>query len=80
MKEKIHYWLTYIQNTVGMDRVTHFAVCYVLCDILYRWIHLPGFLVFCIVMLIGLLKEKTDDKFDTGDLLADFLGAFIYFL
>jgi hypothetical protein len=31
-------------------------------------------------MLIGLLKERTDDKFDSGDLLADFLGAFIYFL
>jgi hypothetical protein len=69
-----HNWSD-MQNKVGVDRVAHFGVSYIICDQLQA-AGMNKFWATTTTVAIGAAKEKwIDNKWDKGDFTADCLGA-----
>lgn len=70
-------------NKVGVDKVLHCLVCFVLTASMALFV--PIWLAMAITYLIGVLKEVSDgrhvdDLFDVCDLYADLTGIGLYTL
>ena len=71
-----HNWSD-LQNKVGVDRVAHFGVSYIICDQLQA-AGMNKFWATTTTIAIGAAKEKwVDNKWDNGDFTADCLGALV---
>jgi hypothetical protein len=69
-----HNWSD-LQNKVGVDRVAHFGVSYIICDQLQA-AGMNQFWATTTTIAIGAAKEKwVDNKWDGGDFAADCAGA-----
>jgi hypothetical protein len=72
-----HNWHD-LQNKVGVDRVAHFGVSYIICDQLQRNFGMNKFWACTTTIAIGAGKEKwVDNKWDGGDFAADCAGAML---
>lgn len=66
-------------DTVGVDRVAHAGVSYVINDQLHRNAHFNKFWSAATTLAIGAAKEAwIDDHFDRGDFAADCAGVLMY--
>ena len=65
-----------ISDDIGVDRVAHFGVSYLVCDQLHRNCGMNKFWSAVTTIAIGAAKEKwIDDHFDNGDFAADCAGT-----
>lgn len=65
-----------ISDDIGVDRVAHFGVSYLICDQLHRNCGMNKFWSAVTTIAIGAAKEKwIDDHFDNGDFAADCAGT-----
>ena len=72
-----HNWHD-LQDKVGVDRVAHFGVSYIICDQLQRNFGMNKFWAYTTTVAIGAGKEKwVDNKWDGGDFAADCAGAML---
>ena len=63
-------------SNIGVDRVAHFGVSYVICDQLHRNCGMNEFWAAVTTIAIGAAKEKwIDNNWDSGDFAADCAGA-----
>jgi hypothetical protein len=70
-----HNWHD-LQDKVGVDRVAHFGVSYIINDQLQKNCGMNKFWATTTTIAIGAAKEKwVDNKWDNGDFAADCLGA-----
>ena len=67
-----------LQDRIGTDKCTHFAISYVINDQLHRNTKLSALERFGVVAAIGAVKELTDDHWDSGDFAADCAGVLMY--
>lgn len=68
-----------IVDEVGVDRVAHASVSYVICDQLKRNAGFNDFWSAVTTIALGAIKEKyIDDEWDGGDFAADCMGVLIY--
>lgn len=66
-------------DTVGVDRVAHVSVSYIINDQLHRNCHFNRFWAAATTLAIGAAKEAfIDDHFDRGDFAADCAGVLMY--
>ena len=66
-------------DTVGVDRVAHAGVSYIINDQLRRNAHFNPFWAATATLAIGAAKEAwIDDRFDRGDFAADCAGVLMY--
>lgn len=66
-------------DTVGVDRVAHASVSYIINDQLRRNAHFNPFWAATATLAIGAAKEAfIDDHFDRGDMAADAAGVLMY--
>jgi hypothetical protein len=66
-------------DTVGVDRVAHAGVSYIINDQLHRSCHFNRFWSAATTLAIGAAKEAwVDDHFDRGDFAADCAGVLMY--
>lgn len=66
-------------DTVGVDRVAHAGVSYIISDQLHRSCHFNRFWSAATTLAIGAAKEAwVDDHFDRGDFAADTAGVLMY--
>lgn len=66
-------------DTVGVDRVAHAGVSYIINDQLRRSCHFNRFWSAATTLAIGAAKEAwVDDHFDCGDFAADTAGVLMY--
>lgn len=66
-------------DTVGVDRVAHAGVSYIINDQLHRNCHFNRFWSAATTLAIGAAKEAwVDDHFDRGDFAADCAGVLMY--
>lgn len=63
-----------IQDKLGLDKICHFAISYIIIDILLDF-GVPLLIAVGITAAIGIIKETAiDPVFDSGDLVADAIG------
>lgn len=67
-----------IVDDVGIDRVTHAGISYLICDQLRRNAGMNNFWAGATTIAIGALKEWSDGHFDSGDFAADCAGVLMY--
>lgn len=66
-------------GAVGVDRVAHAGVSYIINDQLHRSCHFNRFWSAATTLAIGAVKEAwADDHFDRGDFAADTAGVLMY--
>jgi hypothetical protein len=71
-----HNWND-MQNKIGVDRVAHFGVSYIINDQLQN-AGMSPFAATLTTIAIGAAKEKfIDNKWDQGDFAADCIGAML---
>ena len=68
-----------VVDDVGVDRVAHASVSYVICDQLKRNAGFNDFWSAVTTIALGAIKEKyIDDEWDSGDFAADCMGVLMY--
>lgn len=68
-----------VVDDVGVDRVAHASVSYVICDQLKRNAGFNDFWSAVTTIALGAIKEKyIDDEWDSGDFTADCMGVLMY--
>lgn len=65
-------------DNVGIDRVAHASVSYLICDQLKRNVGMNDFWAGATTLAIGALKEWADGDWDNGDFAADCAGVLMY--
>lgn len=68
-------WIQKIVASIGIDKITHFAVSAFIAIALGKFVHWA--IALAITVAIGFAKELTDSRFDWKDILADSLGILI---
>ena len=67
-----------IVDNVGVDRIAHAGVSYLICDQLRRNAGMNSFWAATTTLAIGALKEWSDGHWDSGDFAADCAGVLMY--
>ena len=67
-----------IVEDVGIDRVAHAGVSYLICDQLKRNAGMNSFWAATTTLAIGALKEWSDGHWDGKDFAADCAGVLMY--
>lgn len=67
-----------IIDDVGVDRIAHAGVSYLICDQLKRNVGMNDFWAATTTIAIGALKEWADGDWDGGDFAADCAGVLLY--
>ena len=65
-------------DSVGVDRVAHAGISYLICDQLKRNAEMNDFWAATTTLAIGALKEWSDGHWDSGDFAADCAGVLLY--
>lgn len=68
----------HIVDDVGIDRIAHAGVSYLICDQLKRNAGMNDFWAATTTIAIGALKEWADGDWDGGDFAADCAGVLMY--
>ena len=64
-----------LQDKIGMDKIAHFGAGYIIADQLKKHTKMSALERSLTVATLATIKEATDSKFDTNDILATMLGA-----
>lgn len=65
-------------DSVGVDRIAHAGVSYLICDQLKRNAGMNSFWAATTTLAIGALKEWSDGHWDGNDFAADCAGVVLY--
>ena len=65
-------------DSVGVDRIAHAGVSYLICDQLRRNAGMNSFWAATTTLAIGALKEWSDGHWDGKDFAADCAGVLMY--
>ena len=65
-------------DSVGVDRVAHAGISYLICDQLRRNAGMNDFWAATTTLAIGALKEWSDGHWDGKDFAADCAGVLMY--
>ena len=65
-------------DSVGVDRIAHAGVSYLICDQLKRNAGMNSFWATATTLAIGALKEWSDGHWDGKDFAADCAGVIMY--